>query len=297
MATQPSAYLSQAQSEITFWENQKPGVIGEVASFLLKPAGIAATKLIPSKVQSAVTTGVEGFLRAAGHGANQTFDPGHILNTRTERLGKARAMGRKLEVSDSLATTYWRRNVAYATGEGAAIGATGLAGLVADVPLLMTIAMRQIQEIGTSYGYHPNAPLEADYALQILQTGSAVKPATKLEFLVFLKQTEQVLIKVAWKKMHADLAAKTIGITASLAAVRQFAKTLGIQLTKRKALQMVPIVGALVGASFNGVFVNDVGRAAYMSYRRRFIAENAKPARQNKSPAKRRRPRVPAAKT
>src|SRR5207248_3898292 len=37
---------------------------------------------------------------------------------------------------------------------------------------------------------------------------------------------------------------------AALAALRQFAKSLGIQITKRKALQMVPIIGALVGASF-----------------------------------------------
>ena len=73
--------------------------------------------------------------------------------------------------------------------------------------------------------------------------------------------------------MNEALARKEISHVALLASMRQFAKSLGVQLTKRKALQMVPVVGALVGASFNATFVNDVGRAAFMSYRRRRITE------------------------
>ena len=82
----------------------------------------------------------------------------------------------------------------------------------------------------------------------------------KLEALIFLKQLEQILIKVTWKKMTADLAAKQISQLSLLAAVKQFAKSLGINLTKRKALQMVPIIGAIVGASFNATYANDIGR-------------------------------------
>jgi len=58
-----------------------------------------------------------------------------------------------------------------------------------------------------------------------------------------------------------------------IAALRQFAKTIGIQITKRKALQMVPVIGAVIGGSFDGVYCNDIGRAAVMSYRQRKIDE------------------------
>jgi hypothetical protein len=95
----------------------------------------------------------------------------------------------------------------------------------------------------------------------------------KVEFLVSLKQFEQALLHAAWKKMASDLAAKHLGKTPLLAAVHQFARTLGVQITKRKALQMIPVVGALVGASLNGALANDVGKAAFMSYRRRKMAE------------------------
>jgi hypothetical protein len=109
--------------------------------------------------------------------------------------------------------------------------------------------------------------------LHILRSGSTGDIKAKLEFLIGLKQIEQILLRVAWKRMNAALASREISRHAALAAIRQFAKSLGIQITKRKALQMVPVVGALVGASFNETFVNDVGRAAYMTYRRRWIAE------------------------
>ena len=71
-----------------------------------------------------------------------------------------------------------------------------------------------------------------------------------------------------------ELAAKQVSQLSLIAAVRQLAKSLGINLTKRKALQVVPIIGAIVGASFNGTYANDIGRTAFMSYRRRWIAEH-----------------------
>jgi len=108
----------------------------------------------------------------------------------------------------------------------------------------------------------------------ILRTGCTGDIKAKVEFLIMLKQIEQILIKVTWKKMSADLAAKQISQLSLLAVIRAFAMTLGIQITKRKALQSVPIIGALVGASFDGTFVNDIGRASYMCYRRRFIEEH-----------------------
>jgi len=74
--------------------------------------------------------------------------------------------------------------------------------------------------------------------------------------------------------MNKALARNELSRLAALAALRQFAKSLGIQITKRKALHAIPVVGASVGASFNATFINDVGRAAYMSYRRRWVREH-----------------------
>jgi len=111
--------------------------------------------------------------------------------------------------------------------------------------------------------------------LHVLRTGSTGDIKAKVEFLIGLKELEQILLKVAWKRMNEALARKEISRIAAIAALRQFAKRLGIQVTKRKALQAIPVIGGLVGASFNATFVNDVGRAAYMNYRRRWIEQHS----------------------
>ena len=78
---------------------------------------------------------------------------------------------------------------------------------------------------------------------------------------------------MAWKKLAARQASKF----SVLGGVKSLAKSLGITLTERKALQMIPLIGGIVGASFNLTFANDIGRAAYMCYRRRWIAARLVP--------------------
>src|SRR5205823_2404883 len=130
-----------------------------------------------------------------------------------------------------------------------------------------------IQQIAVCYDYNIDDDIEFEYVLHVLRTGSTGDIKAKVGFLIGLKEVEQILLKVAWKKMNEALARKELSRMAALAALRQFARSLGIQITKRKALQLIPIVGGLVGASFNATFVNDVGRAAYMNYRRRWIEQ------------------------
>ena len=202
------------------------------------------------------------------------IEVGKRVESESAIFGDHRDMWQDLEAADKAAQHYWNWNLSYAAAEGGATGALGIFGLAADVPALFTIVIRLIQQISVCYGYDPTKPEERDYILHILRTASAGDVKGKIEALILLKELEQILIKVAWKKMSTELAAKQISKLSLLAAVRQFAQSLGINLTKRKALQMVPLIGAIVGASFNGTYANDIGRTAFMSYRRRWLAEH-----------------------
>ena len=59
----------------------------------------------------------------------------------------------------------------------------------------------------------------------------------------------------------------------AIIAMRALAKQLGINLTKRRVLAAVPIVGAFVGAAVNGDFVKDVGWTARRAYQERWLSE------------------------
>ena len=273
-------YIEAAKQDIQKWEQQGPTWLANVGDFVLWPATKAAELLIPDSLMDMVGKAVEAFLVGVANVSDHTVDQAEIkerVAAKRRAFSEPDAMANELEAADQVAQECWNRNLGYAAAEGGATGAAGLFGLAADIPALFTIVFRLIQQIGVCYGFDPTKPEERDYVIHILRAGSAGDIKAKLEALMFLKQLEQILLKVTWKKMTAEFAAKQMSHLSLLAAVRQFAKSLGVNLTKRKALQMVPIIGAIVGASFNATYANDIGRAAFMTYRRRWIAEREEP--------------------
>lgn len=268
-------YTKQRKSEIARWESRQQGVVAKSVAELSK--GIlwlpkrAGQLLIPNKVQLKVADRIERTLCKLNNGVADYFVNATEIRGRVEQARND--VGHALKAADTTARHYWNWHLGYAAAEGGAMGAVGLFGLAADVPALTTIALRVIYQIAACYGYDIQNEREREYALNVLQTGSAADLEAKAAFLAELKKIEETLVKVTWKKMAESLAKGEVGHEAALAAIRAFAKQLGIQLTKRKALQIVPVVGAAAGASFNAVFINDIGRAAYNSYGRRWIAD------------------------
>ena len=270
MSDDDGDYMAKAKDEIARWEATEPGFIAQIGDAVLWPAQKAAEYLVPEAVQDAVAKTIEGFLGGLDFATRNTIDAEEIGSRLAELQSTLKD---ELKSADEAAKHYWNWHVGYAAAEGGLAGAAGLLGLAADIPALFAITLRLIQQVGTCFGYDVHSENEREYVLHILRTGSTGDLTAKVEFLIGLKQIEQILLKVAWKKMNEALAQREISRLAAMAALRQFAKSLGIQVTKRKSLQLIPVVGAVIGASFNATFINDVGRAAYMSYRRRWIAE------------------------
>ena len=265
-----SEYVKTAKRQIKEWETRGPGYFAQVSDLLVLPFERVAAALVPAAARNAVASAIHKVL-AGLSSATHVISNEEKIRMQVELA--CEEYGDELKGPDAVAEHYWKRGVAYGLGEGAATGAVGLVGLAADVPALLTVSLRLIRQIGICYGYDAGSREEREYIMHVLRVGSSSDIKSKLEFLVAVRQLEQTLLKVSWQKMGEALARKEISRLSILAAMRQFAQRLGVQLTKRKALQMVPLTGALIGASFNGVFVNDVGRAAYMLYRGRRIAE------------------------
>lgn len=69
--------------------------------------------------------------------------------------------------------------------------------------------------------------------------------------------------KRAWKELEKHLFVQVM---------RNVARALTIQLTKAKLAQLLPIVGAFVGAAYNAYYTARVVRNAQLWYRERFLA-------------------------
>jgi hypothetical protein len=145
-----------------------------------------------------------------------------------------------------------------------------------DVPLIISFALRTIHGIGLAYGFKLETEDERQFALGILSAGGANSIEEKIAALTMLRSIEVTIAKQTWKKMAEQAAKETFGKEAGILAIRNLAKQLGINLTKRKALQSIPFISAGIGASVNGWYVKDIGWAARRAFQERWLIHNRK---------------------
>src|SRR5437667_210564 len=82
--------------------------------------------------------------------------------------------------------------------------------------------------------------------VEVLSAAGANRMEEKLGALLAIRSIQQALVKQTWKKM-AETAAKTqMSKEGAIIALRNLAKQLSINITKRKALAAIPWIGSLV---------------------------------------------------
>ncbi len=96
----------------------------------------------------------------------------------------------------------------------------------------------------------------------------------KHQSLLFLRSMEVILTKETWKAITRKAAEEGVKQYVVIAGVKQLAKQLGVNLTKRKALQVVPVIGGAIGAAVNGSYIRDVGWAARRMYQERWLIDS-----------------------
>ena len=164
-------------------------------------------------------------------------------------------------------------HIAIAIVEGGISGAVGLPALLIDIPAVITLALRMTRQIGVEYGYDADTEDERDFVFSVLSAAGANTQAEKVAALGMAAHLMNVLAKQSFKTMAQRAAADPLTAQALIITVRNLAKQLGINLTKRKMLAAIPVIGAVVGASTNGWFMREVGVAAQRLYQERWLRD------------------------
>ena len=260
-------YEEEQFSSIVAWKNEEPGVVSNAFHTVLAPVEWLVSKVIPEKA-------VEGLLNAANSVAEWLADTNDI-----KRDGKVECIAdlksTDLETCDNLANSVHNWAITFATSEGGATGSAGIFGLAADIPMILTIALRTIHKIGLCYGYELTDEVGKQTLFGILSASGANTMKEKTAALVILQQLKVIIAKNSWKAIEKG-AENLLVKEGVIIAVRALAKQLGVNLTKRKALQAIPVVGAAVGASVNGWYIKEVGWAARREFQERWLQENKK---------------------
>ncbi|MFS0600872.1 EcsC family protein [Peribacillus frigoritolerans] len=265
---EPSEYEQTQISEIIKWINTKPSVVSQVFGKALEPLAWTMRKVIPVKA-------IQGLL----DGANEV---GRLLTDKKDIIRKAKVTSIEdlqyldLKISDKLADSVHNWAIGVAITEGGTAGAFGLPGAFVDIPAIITLALRTIHKIGICYGYECNSQDEKEFVLGILSASGANSMEEKNIAIGMLKSIEVKIAKQTWKSMTQKAINKPLSQEAAVIALRNLSKQLGVNLTKRKALQAIPIIGAVVGSSVNGWYIKDVGWAARRAFQQRWLLENGK---------------------
>lgn len=226
--------------------------------------------------------GAQRALAAAYNTAVRLSQPKLVL--RQAKVDALHQLGeRPLAECDAQARRLARQSGWLAGGSGAALGLAGAAGMVADAPALLLLALRALVRIGYCYGEAPSPALVAAlFALASADTEEEKRLAWKAALTA----------EAGSGKASAEISDAAIRDGLERAAEREFAKqalagslqklavTLVQRLGLKKSAGLLPVLGAAVGGAVNIRFLYLLSESARMAFAARRLLADGKPLKE-----------------
>lgn len=153
-----------------------------------------------------------------------------------------------------------------AAAEGALTGAGGFISALADLPLWLSIKMRMLAEIARLYGHDLASYRERVVLLDIFQL-SFSRP----------EHRDFVYARMISRAHHPDLESEPETIW------RDLQQEYRDYIDLAKLLQLIPGIGAVVGALVNQKLTKKLGNYSMQAYRMRWFADAARPPKRLQS--------------
>lgn len=231
-------YEQKAYHDIVLWKRRllkKPPLLQRVS----KKAQGKINEWIPAKAHEVITDSIKQMIKA--------LLVGSYITSR-----KAIPVGLSLMEKDKFALeklSFYRKT---ATLEGAGTGAGGIFLGLADFPLLLSIKMKYLSETASIYGFNPEKLEERIFILHVfsLAFSSEEKRMETFEVIENWEDRKQHYMDVDWKSFQQEY--------------RDYIDFV-------KMLQLVPGIGAVVGAYANYNLLDSLGEVAMNCYRLRIL--------------------------
>lgn len=234
-------YELQVYDEVMEWRRKLTRRSG-MMNRLSKKAQGKINGMIPEKVHEVMTESIKGMVKTTLFGSqlttNKSQAEGLTLAERDERMRK------KID-------TYRKT----ALVEGAGTGAGGILLGLADFPLLLSIKMKFLFEAASTYGFNTNEYEERLFILHVFQlafSSDEIRKETLYEIENW-EERKQALVEMDWRKFQQEY--------------RDY-------IDLAKMLQLVPGIGAFVGAYANNNLLKHLGETAMNAYRLRLLKKS-----------------------
>ena len=251
--TTPSDYERTQAEEIEAWYAEQPGWGTRLLARPGQQAALAAQRLIPVDVLRRALRGIE---RTAGRVSGRR----DVLRAAgVDTLDDLTAL--PMEACDALATRVARRGLLLGGAGGAVFGAAGAVGLVADVPSLLTLALRTIHRTAYCYGEDwLQTPYRA-LPIGVFALASANSLEEKQAAWAALRDGTE-LLDSAWRDGVERVAERELAKEATQFSLQTLASRMSTHLGTRKAAGMAPVLGAVIGGAVNASYIGEIGKVA-----------------------------------
>lgn len=222
---------------------------------ILRIPFVILDKLTPQFVQRKIAQALDelgSFVQSGGKYLTSPQATFRILNvTSFEQLQQL-----PLSIMIQAADYYRTKRKRLAMMQGATLGFGGVFTLLIDIPAVIGLSLKVIQETAVCYGYDPHVKNERIFAVKVLQF-SASDLVGKQAILAELSSFEQ---ETARKQTMSQLQ-----------GWREVIMTYRDNYGWKKMFKAIPIVSVLFGAWMNRSTIHDVAEAADMMYRKRRV--------------------------
>ncbi|AKD04181.1 EcsC family protein [Pontibacter korlensis] len=236
----PTLYEIQAEYELRRWQHEmlrNPSVFNEFA----RKAQVKLNSYIPEKVHQAITTAIKQMIRGVLFGAG-FVSPKPLLEA-------------PLDVREAMVRERIKYYQQAAAAEGGVTGAGGILLGFVDFPLLLGLKLKLLYDIAAFYGYDVKDYRERVYLLHIFELAfSSQEHRRKIYLHIADWETQKLFLpedinEFDWRSLQQEY--------------RDY-------IDLAKMAQMIPFIGAPIGAVVNYRLISKLGKTAMNAYRMRW---------------------------
>ena len=275
----------QILNEVARWKGRKPSFLNRATEVVSRPITWLTENIIPDNVRTGAGDVTETIAQKIQDLSQLTVDKESVLRaTKEYEIDSDTVLElRKASIFDldNISQQFISHNTRMATLSGVGTGLVGWAGLLADLPTLFLLSLRTIHQIAICYGYdleegdgNPGfRDFEMGYMMRVFKVATSADVTQKQRGLAELKEYEFGREVELSSAVGGDFAARQLGKNATSFVSQRIIKEIVEQTISKKAAALIPGLGAIFSAGFNYVYLKDVGEAAYMLYRERFLLD------------------------
>ncbi|MGG3574488.1 EcsC family protein [Bacillus gobiensis] len=241
------------QQKVWFWEK-----LGRLPFLILD-------KLTPAFIQRKIGVILDEIGSFIQTGGQYLTSQKHIIKQISKKVPEAEINDIEdikkapLSVMEEISTVMGKNRSHAATVQGATTGIGGILTLAIDIPAVLGLSLKTLQDIAVAYGYNPKEKKERIFIVKCLQLASA-DVVGKKSILQELENYDQKM------ESHRNMLSQIQGWREVVYSYRD-------SFGWKKLLQMVPIAGILFGAITNRATIQELAETGNMLYKKRRIIE------------------------